>query len=819
MFLDPLAQTIQVYNEISEDYASRWFKYSDLQPFVEKFLDSLPASGSILDAGCGCGREIHFLSRKRVDDLLVDCVGIDLSFGLIKEARKRVPHAAFRVMDLRKPEFPDSIFSGLLCFAVWNHFFEEDIFDALVAFRRILRPDGIVAITLKTGVGHEIDAFGRLTKYYQSETIVRFLKEYGFSIEHEHAEERVGGGGWLQILARNQKTSDPASDRNCAFCPPSLLPQNRIEQYPVAGSILWGDRDIFCTVDCAPLVEGHLLLITSKHHYSYMSSDIAYSKILEHKEFARTVLEEAYGVPPTFAEHGTIAGGSGSASCIEHAHLHALPLKRDIKKIIKERAGELIAYRDNEIIRGILGSKAYILYEDQHGEIFVKSDGVQDIESQFFRIVVGIAQKIDNPKWGASIHDSMAKARYQRTLTKLVPVLDKFQIQKPIFSRITETRQARIFSERPYERGQKSSAAISELRKRIEPKLTLLDLGEKEITEQLIYKVFDRQDRKSSVLGDDAAVVPLSTDASSIVVTTDACPEPIIFSFEPANYHYYGWLSLVVSVSDLAAMGAEPLGAVVACEMPEKMKVHQFLDFLEGVAWAAERFQCPIVGGNIKDARRFNAVTTAFGTTKERKPLKRLGAAVGDGVYAIGNMGYLWAGILNKYNKLVVPPWMLAALETALTFPSPNLAGGLYLSNLGIVGACMDASDGPTGALMEIAEKNHVDIIIHTSLLKPAAPVAEIARQLNLNPKTLMLTWGNWELIFTADPEALKIRTRDHPMKDEIARLGTVVKGSGVVKMSNGKILPDLSSRRFAKSSSFSHGLQGYLSLIGTTKI
>src|SRR4029077_15073499 len=412
MIFDPLARTIQIYNDISEDYASRWFEYRNLQPFVDTFLESLPAAGSILDAGCGCGREIYYLSEKQIDGQPVDCVGIDLSFGLIHQARKRVPFASFRVMDIRKPEFPDSTFSGLLCFAVWNHFFEEDIFDALVAFRRILRPDGIVAITVKTGTGHELDAFGRSTKYYESETIVRFLKEYGFSIEHRRAEDRPDGHGWLQILARNQKKTDTAFDPNCAFCPQSLLPQNKIERYPVAGSILWGDRDIFCTIDCAPLVEGHLLLITSKHHYSYMSSDIAYSKILEHKEFARRVLDTAYGVLPTFAEHGTIAGGSGSASCIEHAHLHALPMKRTIRKIIEDRVGHLIAYRDNEIIRGLLGSKAYILYENRQGEIFVKSDGIENVESQFFRLVVGEAQKIQNPKWGASIHDPAAKTRY-----------------------------------------------------------------------------------------------------------------------------------------------------------------------------------------------------------------------------------------------------------------------------------------------------------------------------------------------------------------------------------------------------------------------
>ena len=122
-------------------------------------------------------------------------------------------------------------------------------------------------------------------------------------------------------------------------------------------------------------------------------------------------------------------------------------------------------------------------------------------------------------------------------------------------------------------------------------------------------------------------------------------------------------------------------------------------------------------------------------------------------------------------------------------------------------------------ALMELAEKNQLDIIIDTASLRADAPVMEVARQLGLNPKTLMLTWGNWELIFTANPQLLERRTKNHPMKHEIVRVGTVVEGSGVVKTSDGQILPDLSSRRFSKNSSFSHGLQGYMDLIATTEI
>jgi thiamine monophosphate kinase len=147
---------------------------------------------------------------------------------------------------------------------------------------------------------------------------------------------------------------------------------------------------------------------------------------------------------------------------------------------------------------------------------------------------------------------------------------------------------------------------------------------------------------------------------------------------------------------------------------------------------------------------------------------------------------------------------------------------GLKLSKCGVVGACMDASDGPTACFCELAERNGVDIIIWKSAIKPEPPVAEIARQLEIDSKMLMLTWGNWELVFTADHSELKDRLRSDPLLDEIIYLGDVVQGEGRVcidRVREETRLPDISSKRFSKASSFSHGIEDYFSMLKSSKL
>jgi thiamine monophosphate kinase len=159
-------------------------------------------------------------------------------------------------------------------------------------------------------------------------------------------------------------------------------------------------------------------------------------------------------------------------------------------------------------------------------------------------------------------------------------------------------------------------------------------------------------------------------------------------------------------------------------------------------------------------------------------------------------------------------------LDDSLKFPEPNLWAGIELSKSGIVGACMDASDGPTGCFYELADKNEVDLIIDVERLKPAIPVSLVAKQLGMDPIALMLTWGNWELIFTANKNEIEKHFDGHPLLDEMIYLGEVVEGEGRVFSGKSKIpLPDLSSKRFSTTSSFSHGFEQYVEVIRSARI
>jgi thiamine-monophosphate kinase len=116
-------------------------------------------------------------------------------------------------------------------------------------------------------------------------------------------------------------------------------------------------------------------------------------------------------------------------------------------------------------------------------------------------------------------------------------------------------------------------------------------------------------------IGDDGAVLrpPAGEDW---VVTTDALVEGVHFRWSSQSARCVGRRALVANLSDLAAMGARPLGFVFALAAPPGLEIRTFDGLLAGLLEEAETHGCPLIGGNLSRARQTSLTITAQGSVK-----------------------------------------------------------------------------------------------------------------------------------------------------------------------------------------------------------
>lgn len=827
LFFDPLAETISAYNRMAPSYSKQWFKSDAVADFVTNFADLLPQQASVLDAGCGSGREIAYLLSRNID-----CVGIDLSTETIFTARDNVPDGYFRVMDFRNLEYPTSLFDGALCVASVHHLFEEDFALALASFARVLKPNGKLAMTVRLGEGHSYDSHGRFQYFRNAEKVLDTFTIAGFSVISDKISDSGSDRSWLQVVLQCEKEKTTSSAPLCSFCKEEhFMSANVTGGLPKAASILWGDDDFYVAVDRAPLAEGHLLICPSDHVLSIWGSDIPLEGLAIHKRAVENLLHNAYNRKPLFLEHGMTFASDDRNPCIEHAHIHALPLKSELKSRIEQTTGNLTTFRNINSLKEILKGKEYISYEDKQGQIHIRDEGLGSIPSQFFRQVVARDSTDGEFHWASVANNENVLTRFHKTIEILVLKLDEEVSKQQITSNIPEAARVQLSrGQRPSGKAQRTSKANSTLQhiaKRLRKKvreaaeLTLSDLGEDMITNDVVFRMFDHGHRSVSYLGDDGAVFPWKY-GEDLVVSVDPCPNPVFFGIDfthyqkTSGYQAYGWLAMVISLSDMAAMGADPKAVVLDCEMPEDMKLGDFVDFLDGVCIGADRYHCRIIGGNLREAHKLRAATTIFGATIEKRAFRRSSAVPGQGVYVVGAMGVFWAAIINQIEGGIVPPEEHNDLERGLFYPDPQVISAKKLANGIRVGACMDASDGPTRCFQEIARLSGVDIEIDLDAIEPEpfGAVDLVSKQSKIDPRALMLTWGNFELVFTADDEELERKFSGTPgFLSSIRRVGEVKSGRGKAFIKSGRTrssIPDLSSTRFKKGTSLISGIDAY---------
>lgn len=275
--------------------------------------------------------------------------------------------------------------------------------------------------------------------------------------------------------------------------------------------------------------------------------------------------------------------------------------------------------------------------------------------------------------------------------------------------------------------------------------------------------------------GDDAAVQQFPS--AEVVLTVDAMFEGVHFTLETCELRDVGYKSLATSLSDIAAMGGEPVCALVSVSFARAPEEREVRGLYEGLLAMADEAGCPIVGGDVTRSRGGMSVTTAVGgVAHPNGPVTRSGARPGDLVGVTGTLGssaagfYVLgsgdAGLRVKYGSLV---------EAHLR-PSPRIRAGQALASAG-VSAMEDVSDGLAMEILHICDESGTGCEIAAQDIPLSGQVVALAREAGTSPLGWALGGGeDYELVFTAPPDSF-----DEAL-ESVGRTGVQATGIGEIK-------------------------------------
>ena len=277
-------------------------------------------------------------------------------------------------------------------------------------------------------------------------------------------------------------------------------------------------------------------------------------------------------------------------------------------------------------------------------------------------------------------------------------------------------------------------------------------------------------------IGDDCTVFDPSF-ASSIALTTDALLEDVHFRRRWTGAYFLGQKSLIVNLSDLAAMGCQPYGCLLSLALPPSLTGDYFRTFMSGFLAASERWGLPLLGGNLARSEKVFVNVTVWGfSNSERQTVLRSGAQNGDSVIVVGQLGLSRLGleILREED----PPnlWQIADEESLAVWAGDNfrfrclkahllppalIEVGSWLGEQGLANAMIDVSDGLTSDLFRIAFESQLEAEIEVdNLILPERGVGKVQAL-----QAAISGGEDYALLFTASQPQLERLRSTYPTK------------------------------------------------------
>jgi thiamine-monophosphate kinase len=273
-------------------------------------------------------------------------------------------------------------------------------------------------------------------------------------------------------------------------------------------------------------------------------------------------------------------------------------------------------------------------------------------------------------------------------------------------------------------------------------------------------------------IGDDCAVLRLPL-GHEVLVTTDFSLEGIHFRREWHAAESVGHRCLTRGLSDIAAMGGEPIAAFLSLAMPTDSPQKWVDGFMRGFLTLARRFEVSLAGGDTAESPDgILADIVVLGSVPRGKAILRSGARPGDRIYVSGTLGGSAAALERMRAK---PKSKLNPRDfTAHFFPEPRLRLGRALREEGLASAMIDLSDGFSTDLGHICEESGVGAEVEKESI-PRAVIGKPAQKVDLR---FALHGGeDYELLFTA-PRGRRIPARIAGVP--VTQIGHIVPGKKV---------------------------------------
>jgi thiamine-monophosphate kinase len=287
-----------------------------------------------------------------------------------------------------------------------------------------------------------------------------------------------------------------------------------------------------------------------------------------------------------------------------------------------------------------------------------------------------------------------------------------------------------------------------------------------------------------NAIGDDCAVLP-KDEKTDMVITADMLVEDIDFRLEWTTPEFLGHKALAVSLSDIAAMGAEPKWALITLGVPEGLWETDFVKrFYEGWTELSARFDVELVGGDIsRSPDKFVVDSIVGGEVPRGTAILRSEARPGEGIFVSGRLGGSAGGLhlLEKTGEhRFAEDWKQRLIDRQLR-PLPRIELGTHLREFGLSSSMIDLSDGLSSDVYHICEESGVGAELDASLL----PIDEDLKNLFNTEEILGVAINggeDFELLFSVPDEKISLLKNT-----DVYRIGTVTENIGVVELKDGE--------------------------------